>query len=105
MSDVTAKDDAATGPDESGEDLLHERGARAVRAGLIALVAITIALLAIHPLNSYDVWTHLACGRLIWLKTGDDGSASLAIGLDATVAAGGQTVRFDGKRILLTTPK
>jgi len=51
---------------ESDGDLLRAYGGRAVRASLIALVALTVALLSIHALNSYDVWTHLACGRLIW---------------------------------------
>lgn len=48
------------------EALLPHAVGRLVRAALIALVAVTVALLSIHALNSYDIWTHLACGRLIW---------------------------------------
>jgi tetratricopeptide (TPR) repeat protein len=44
----------------------RERIARFARAALIALTLFTVPLFFIHPMNSYDVWTHLASGRLMW---------------------------------------
>ena len=41
-------------------------GGRIVRGTLIVFGLMFVAFLAIHPLNSYDVWTHLAIGRLMW---------------------------------------
>ncbi|KPJ56476.1 MAG: hypothetical protein AMS16_02345 [Planctomycetes bacterium DG_58] len=69
MSREPVKDKHAnttTPEEEAVPGLLHERGAWVIRAALFMLVGLVIALLSIHPLNSYDVWTHLACGRLTW---------------------------------------
>lgn len=57
---------ASAKPPQLEEGTSHRDLGRIVRAALIALVVIIVALLAIHPLNSYDVWTHLATGRLVW---------------------------------------
>lgn len=40
--------------------------ARAVRITLILLLFAFVAILTVCDLNSYDTWTHLATGRLMW---------------------------------------
>jgi len=53
-------------PEEPAEELSPSRAAAAARAVLIALVGLTVVLMELCRLDSYDVWTHLATGRLMW---------------------------------------
>ena len=55
---------AATPP--TSEDPMSEGVARVVRGALIALTLVVAVILTINDLNSYDTWTHLATGRLMW---------------------------------------
>lgn len=53
-------------PAPSAEDLPSSRPGAAARGVLIFLVGLTVVFLTLCQLNSYDVWTHLATGRLMW---------------------------------------
>ena len=60
----TSKDPQAPAP--APAELPSGRAAATARAVLIFLAGLTVVLLTLCQLNSYDVWTHLATGRLMW---------------------------------------